>query len=378
MKEGKGRAGEKFAAEFAAGFAAETVAEFAARFAGSMGITVYGCERDEAAHFRRLAPCFGVRPVLVSDALSVANAGLALGNRCISVGHKTEVSAAAIFSLRNAGVKYISTRSVGLNHIDTSAAQKMGLAVGNVEYAPDSVADHCLMLILMAVRRAKSIVCSLQENDFRLDGVRSKAIRDMTVGVIGTGHIGRAVIKRLRGFDCRILAYSHNHNARAEYVNLDTLLQNSDIVTLHLPLKADTQHIIGQEQIGKMKPGAFLINTARGALVDTAALVNALEKGSLGGAALDVVEGEEGIFYFDRRHRPIDNQLLLKLQNMANVIITPHSAYYTEQVLEDTVQKTIKNCLDFERRLTTKVTSSAAQGARARAGQCLSGASADG
>jgi D-specific alpha-keto acid dehydrogenase len=276
---------------------------------------------------------------------------LAVGHQCISVGHKTRVSESVIYSLKDAGVKYISTRSVGLNHIDTDAAKRMGVAVGNVEYAPDSVADHTIMLILMAVRGAKSIVSSVQQNDFRLDSVRGNVVRDMTVGVIGTGHIGNAVIDRLRGFGCRVVAHSRSFNTGTEYVSLDTLLRNSDIVTLHVPLDTDTHHIIGRAQIRKMKQGAFLINTGRGALVDTAALVSALRNGKLGGAALDVLEGEEGIFYFDCRESAIDNRLLPELQSMPNVIITPHTAYYTEQALRDTVEKTLENCLNFERRL---------------------------
>ncbi|HBK5874528.1 TPA: D-lactate dehydrogenase VanH-A, partial [Enterococcus faecium] len=134
------------------------------------------------------------------------------------------------------------------------------------------------------------------------------------------------------------------------YVPFDELLQNSDIVTLHVPLNTDTHYIISHEQIQRMKQGAFLINTGRGPLVDTYELVKALENGKLGGAALDVLEGEEEFFYSDCTQKPIDNQFLLKLQRMPNVIITPHTAYYTEQALRDTVEKTIKNCLDFERR----------------------------
>ncbi|MDU9053660.1 MAG: NAD(P)-dependent oxidoreductase, partial [Clostridioides difficile] len=167
---------------------------------------------------------------------------------------------------------------------------------------------------------------------------------------VGTGQIGKAVIERLRGFGCKVLAYSRSRSIEVNYVPFDELLQNSDIVTLHVPLNTDTHYIISHEQIQRMKQGAFLINTGRGPLVDTYELVKALENGKLGGAALDVLEGEEEFFYSDCTQKPIDNQFLLKLQRMPNVIITPHTAYYTEQALRDTVEKTIKNCLDFERR----------------------------
>jgi D-specific alpha-keto acid dehydrogenase len=225
----------------------------------------------------------------------------------------------------------------------------MGIAVGNAAYSPGSVADYTVMLMLMALRNAKSIVRAAENHDFRLDTVRGKELRDMTVGVLGTGHIGKAVIERLRGFGCHVLAHSRTEEAAVPYVPLNELLQKSDILTIHVPLDTDTYHLIGREQINAMKQGAFLINTARGALVDTGALIKALENGTLGGAALDVLEGEEGLFYFDCTQKPIDNQFLLRLQKMPNVIITPHTAYYTGRALYDTVEKTLLNCLDFER-----------------------------
>ncbi len=315
------------------------------------GVTIYGCGQDEADVFRRLSPRFGVVPTITSDAVSEANAKLVTGNQCISVGHKSRVSESTIAALKNAGVKYISTRSIGCNHIDINAARRMGITVGNVAYSPDGVADYTLMLMLMAIRNAKSIVRSVEKYDFRLDSTRGKELRDMTVGVLGTGGIGKAVINRLGGFGCHVLAYDRSQKIAADYVSLDALLHNSDIVTLHLPLGADTHHIIGREQIKKMKQGAFIVNTGRGALIDTDTLIKALENGKLGGAALDVLEGEEGLFYFDCTDKPMDNQFLLKLQGMPNVIITPHTAYYTEGALYDTVLKTIRNCLNFERSL---------------------------
>lgn len=314
-----------------------------------MNITVYGCEQDEADAFRAVSPRFGVIPTIIHDPVSEANAKYA--HECISVGHKTEVSASILLALKRAGVKYISTRSVGCNHIDTAAAKRLGIAVGNVTYAPDSVADYTVMLMLMAIRNAKSLMRSVEKHDFRLDGVRGKVLSDMTVGVVGTGCIGEAVMERLRGFGCRVLAYSRSQKIEANYVPFDTLLQTSDIVTLHVPLNADTRHMIGREQIRRMKQGALIINTGRGALIDTAALVQALENGKLGGAALDVLEGEEGLFYCDYTQKPIDHPFFQKLQRMPNVIITPHTAYYTEQALREIVEKTVQNCMDFERSL---------------------------
>lgn len=315
----------------------------------NIGITVYGCEQDEVNAFRALSPRFGVTPTIINAPVSEANAISAPCNPCISVGHKSEVSASILHALKRSGVKYISTRSIGCNHIDTTAAKRLGIAVGNVAYSPDSVADYTMMLMLMAVRNAKSMMRSVEQHDFRLDSVRGKELRDMTVGVLGTGHIGKAVIERLRGFGCQVLVYDRGQKIEANYVSFDALLQKSDIVTLHVPLHADTRHIIGHEQIRGMKQGAFIINTGRGGLVDTEAMVKALENGKLGGAALDVVEGEEGIFYHDWTNKPIHNQLLLRLQKLPNAMITPHTAYYTEHALQDIVENTIQNCLEFER-----------------------------
>ncbi len=312
-------------------------------------ITVYGCEPDEADVFSELSRRLGVIPTLTSAAVSESGIMPRPGSRCISVGHKSEVDAATLRALKEAGVEHISTRSIGFDHIDLHAAEELGITVENVVYAPDGVADYTVMLMLMAIRQAKEIVSSAQGHDFRLGRVRGRELRDMTVGVLGVGQIGRAVIERLQGFGCRVLTHNGGRKAAADDVSLAELLCRSDVVTLHLPLDGDTYHVIGCEQIETMKPGAFLINTGRGALVDTGALIRALESGRLGGAALDVLEGEEGHFYVDRRRRPIDHPFLLKLQEMPNVIITPHTAYYTERALCDTVEKTIEKCLAYER-----------------------------
>jgi D-specific alpha-keto acid dehydrogenase len=313
------------------------------------GITVYGCGRDEAAAFREMAPRFGVAPTIVEAAVSAANIDLASGNRCISVGHKTQVTNAVLLALSRAGVAYVSTRSVGYNHIDVAYARSVGITVGNVAYSPDSVADYTLMLMLMLIRDAKSIIRRTDSHDYRLSDVRGKELRDLTVGVVGTGRIGTAVMDRLRGFGCRTLAYDNRPKTGAHYVPLAELLRQSDLVTLHTPLDADTYHLLSRRRIDQLRQGAFIVNTGRGPLVDTEALVTALESGRLGGAALDVLEGEEGIFYADCRNRPIESTSLLRLQQLPNVLVSPHTAYYTDHALNDTVENTIINCLTFEK-----------------------------
>ena len=314
----------------------------------ALGITIYGCGSDEAALFREMAPRFGVTPTITEAAVSEANVGLALGNRCISVGHKTRITNPTLRALGRAGVTYISTRSIGYNHIDLKYAESAGISVENVAYSPDSVADYTLMLMLMAVRHAKSIVRRADVHDYRLGDARGRELRDLTVGVVGTGRIGAAVIDRLRGFGCRVVAFDRCPKTSADYVPLDELLRRSDIVTLHTPLNADTHHLLDRRRIERMKRGAFVINTGRGPLLDTEALVTALENGGLGGAALDVLEGEEGIFYADRRGGPLESRPLVRLQELSNVVISPHTAYYTDHALSDTVENSLRNCLEFE------------------------------
>jgi D-specific alpha-keto acid dehydrogenase len=312
------------------------------------GVTVYGCDRDEAVLFRELAPRHGVLPTITEAAVSEANVDLAVGNRCISIGHKTQVTNPTLLALGRAGVEYVSTRSIGYNHIDVTYAESVGISVGNVAYSPDSVADYTLMLMLMAVRQAKSVMRRADTHDYRLNDTRGRELRDLTVGVVGTGRIGTAVMDRLRGFGCRVLAYDSRPQTPADYVPLDELLRRSDIVTLHTPLTADTRHLLDRRRIERMKDGAFVVNTGRGALLDTAALIPALEGGRLGGAALDVLEGEEGIFYADRRNEPVTSEALLRLQRLPNVLITPHTAFYTDHALRDTVENSLARCVNFD------------------------------
>ncbi|MGW3040597.1 D-isomer specific 2-hydroxyacid dehydrogenase family protein [Kitasatospora sp. NPDC001159] len=315
-------------------------------------VTIYGCGPDEADQFRELASGFGVLPVITDAAVSEANSELASGSRCISISHKAPVTHATLRALRVAGVRYISTRSIGYNHIDVEYAGSIGIVVENVSYSPDSVADYTLMLILMAVRGAKSIVRRTDMHDYRLSDVRGRELRDLTVGVVGTGRIGAAVLDRLRGFGCRILAHDtrivDRPGAAVEYVSLDELLRQSDLVTLHAPLTAATHHLLNRQRLAQMQDGALIINTGRGGLIDTEALVHELESGRLGGAALDVVEGEEGVFYADCRNKPIESKALLRLQELPNALITPHTAYFTDRALRDTVENSFINCLTFE------------------------------
>ena len=320
----------------------------------TVGITVYGCAPDEKHLFDSLAPTLGVSLTTTTEAVSEHNADLARGDRCISVSHKTPISNGTLLALEKVGIRYISTRSVGFNHIDVDFAASIGITVGNVAYSPDSVADYTLMLMLMTVRQAKSTIRRTDAHDYRPATTRGRELRDLSVGVVGTGRIGAAVIDRLRGFGCGVLAYDIRPRPATEgveHVDLDTLVDRSDIVTLHAPLSAESHHLLDRRRIDRMRPGAYVINTGRGALIETPALITALEERRLGGAALDVIEGEEGIFYADLRGREIPNGWLARLQEMPNVLVSPHIAYFTDHALLDTVENSIVNCREFESRL---------------------------
>jgi D-specific alpha-keto acid dehydrogenase len=312
-------------------------------------VTVFGCAPDEAAAFGEVAPEVHVRATVTSAELSASTVELARGSRCVSVGHKAPIANADLLALSRMGVTYVSTRSIGYDHIDVGYANSIGITVQNVAYSPASVADYTLMLMLMVLRGAKSVLHRGAVHDYRLPAERGRELRDLTVGVIGTGRIGAAVIDRLHAFGARTLAHDDRPTAPVEYVALEELLRRSDLVSLHTPLTSETRHLLNRPRLALMRSGAFVVNTARGPLIETDALVDALESGRLGGAALDVVEAEEGIFYSDNRGRPIANRALHRLQEMPNVVISPHAAFYTDHALRDTVVNGLLNCIAFDK-----------------------------
>jgi len=318
-------------------------------FSLAPAIAIFGCDPTEAELFEATAPGFGASVRMTPEPPDGKNAALARGCLCASVGHKAPVSAQTLEALAREGVRYLSTRSVGQDHIDEAAAKRLGIVVENTNYAPDGVADYTVMMMLMAVRRTESVLMRARIGDFRLEKERGRELRDLKVGIVGAGRIGRAVIRRLRGFGCAPVVWERGQATGGTYQDLEDLLKGSDVVTLHLPLCDETRHMLDRRRLSLMKPGALLINTARGGLIDTPALVEALENGRLGGAALDVLEEEEGIFYTDCRGKTDENPWLRRLRGLPNVMISPHTAYYTGRALRDTVEQTFLHCAAFER-----------------------------
>ena len=312
-------------------------------------VTAYGCTREEAALFRLLAPACGVITTLSHLELDETTAELAMGAH-VSVGHKVPVDGSALEALARHGVTHLVSRSIGLDHIDVEHARRIGIGVEGVTYSPDSVADYTLMLILMAVRHARSSILRAESNDFRLNPSRGRELRDLTVGVVGTGRIGAAVVERLRGFGGTVLTHDLHPSHFGAHVGIDDLVASSDVVTLHTPLTPSTHHLLNRTRISRMRHGAVVVNTGRGGLVDTEALLVALEAGHLGGAALDVVEGEQGAFYSDLREAHQDYPALRRLLALPNVVVTPHTAFDTDHALADIVRNSLLVCLAWDGR----------------------------
>ncbi len=308
-------------------------------------------EFDEAEFFQKFAEEYHVELGICHDAPTMDNAYLAEGYPYVSI-ITTKIDEALMNRFHALGVKMISTRTIGYDHIDLEAAKKCGISVGNVTYSPECVADYTVMLMLMSIRKMKRIMQREEINDFSLPGIQGKEMPNFTVGVIGTGRIGRAVIRDISGFGCKIYAYDLYENDEvkkyAQYVSLDEIYEKCDMITLHMPLTEENMHLIDAAAIQKMQDGVVLINTARGGLIDTKALIDGLESGKVGAAGLDVIEDEFGMYYFDRKSDVLSKRDLYILRGFPNVVVTPHMAFYTDQAVSDMVKHSIESCLLHE------------------------------
>lgn len=303
---------------------------------------------DEAPLFKSIGPELGLEVRLTDQPAAADTAQLAKGAGGISI-IATPMKADLIKRFRDLGVQIISTRSIGFDHIDLKAAQELGMRVSHASYSPGSVADYTVMLMLAGLRRLKAILHRGDIEDYTLDGLCGRELGASVVGVVGTGHIGAAVAARLTGFGCRILAFDGRQSPEvakvADYVDLPELLKQSDVVTLHVPANDGTRHLIDAQALAGMKNGALLVNAARGSIVDSAALIKALESGHLGGACLDTLEGESPVFHHDLRGAISGLHELSILKDMPNVIVTHHVAFYTETAVRDMVTSSLKSCL---------------------------------
>lgn len=281
--------------------------------------------------------------------LQVDTAVLAQGFEVVCAFVNDDLSRPVLERLAAGGTRLVALRSAGYNHVDLAAAEALGLPVVHVPaYSPHAVAEHAVGLILTLNRRLHRAYNRTREGDFSLHGLTGFDLHGKRVGVIGTGQIGETFARIMAGFGCELLAYDPYPNPRIQalggrYLALDALLAESDIVSLHCPLTADTRHLIDAQRLATMKPGAMLINTGRGALVNAAALIEALKSGQLGYLGLDVYEEEADIFFEDRSDQPLQDDVLARLLSFPNVVVTAHQAFLTREALAAIADTTLDN-----------------------------------
>ncbi len=316
-----------------------------------MKIYAFEVRDDEKEHFEALREQHSLDLELNSDGLTTDKIEKLEEGSGISILGLLQYGKEELDLLKKKNINYISTRTIGFNHIDTAYAKKIGIHVCNASYAPNGVADYTVMMILLCLRNYKQALWRANVNDYSLNGLIGKDVKDLTIGIIGTGKIGAAVIKNLSGFGCRILASDKYVNENivqyAEYVSFDELLENSDVISLHMPLLPETYHIINESTIARMKKGVILINCARGSLMDIESLISNIESEQIGALGLDCIETEENIVHKDRRTEIFSNREMAYLRQFKNVIHTQHMAFYTVSAVKSMVTCGINGLLDM-------------------------------
>jgi D-lactate dehydrogenase len=257
--------------------------------------------------------------------------------------------------LWSGGARMIALRSAGFNHVDLACARELGFTVSRVPaYSPHAVAEHTIALILSLNRKIHRAYGRVREGNFALDGLLGFDLAGRTAGVVGTGKIGAVVARVLLAIGCRVVAYDivPNEKCRAagvDYVTLDELWKVSDVITLHAPLTPQTRHLVDAAAIGKMKRGVMIVNTGRGALIDTAAVIGGLKTGQIGYLGLDVYEEEEQLFFQDLSSHVIQDDVFARLLTFPNVVVTAHQAFFTREALRAISETTLDNISAFER-----------------------------
>jgi D-lactate dehydrogenase len=284
--------------------------------------------------------------------LTAETAPTAAGAEAVCVFVNDRLDRPCLEKLAAAGVRLAALRCAGFNQVDLPAARKLGIAITRVPaYSPHAVAEHTVALLMTLNRKIHRAYNRVREHNFSLAGLVGFDLHGKTVGIIGTGKIGRCTAQIFRGFGTRVLAHDpfpvtdwaveNNIN----YTSMDTLLKESDVVSLHLPLTQETHHLLNDRTLAQIKPGAFLLNTSRGKLVDTAALIDSLKSGHISGVALDVYEEEEGIFFEDLSGHVLQDDTLALLLSLPNVLITSHQAFLTQEALGEIARVTVANLI---------------------------------
>lgn len=287
--------------------------------------------------------------------LRLETAPLAAGSPASCVFVNDQLDRPVLGALARQGTQLVALRSAGFNHVDLVAASELGLTVVRVPaYSPHAVAEHTVGLILALNRKLHRAYARVRDGNFALEGLLGFDLHGRTAGVVGTGKIGAGVVRILGGFGCRLLAHDPTPSEEclalgARYVPLEELLRASDVITLHCPLRADTRHLLNADSIALLKPGVMLINTGRGALIDTPAVIEALKSGRIGHLGLDVYEEEAQLFFEDRSSRAIQDDVFARLLTFPNVLITGHQGFFTEEALHAIAETTLGSITAFER-----------------------------
>lgn len=320
-----------------------------------MKIAFYDSHPFEKEAFERANVNFGFKILYLEPRLTEDTTVLARGYDCVCAFTNDRLDSQVLGSLKELGCRLVALRSAGFNHVDLAAAKRFGIPVVRVpEYSPYAIAEHVIAMIQTLNRKTHRAYNRVREGNFSLNGLVGFDLHGKTVGVIGTGRIGAVLTKILTGFGCTVLVNDIHCNEKlaqethCSYVPLDEILRNSDIISLNVPLTPETKHFIGPEQFAMMKKGVMLINTGRGALIDTKALIKVLKSGHIGSAGLDVYEEEEGVFFQDLSGKILSDDVLARLLTFPNVLITSHQAFLTQEALSNIATTTLQNVADYE------------------------------
>lgn len=306
---------------------------------------------DEVLAFNTFSKELNLKVELIEDGLSMDNVSLTVGYDSVVFFGMCDLSESVLKELSKNGVKYIASRSAGYNNVNMAVATELGIKVSNASYSPNCVADYTVMLILMAIRKMKSIMKRVEINDYSLSGIQGKEMHNLTFGIIGTGRIGISTVRNLSGFGGNILAFNTSEKDEikglVEYVSLNELIERSDVISLHLPLLENTKHLLNEESFKKMKKGVVIVNTARGELINTTDLIASIDNNHIGAVAIDVLEGELGIFHVNCQNDHITHHQLSILKSYNNVIVSPHASFYTDQAVSDMVEVALISIKSF-------------------------------
>lgn len=319
-----------------------------------MRIAFFSTKSYDRAHFDPQVKDSQHEITYFEDILTVKTATLVKGFDAVCVFVNNKVDEPLLKKIAEYGVKVVALRSAGFNHVDLEAAKKHGVKIFRVPaYSPEAVAEHTVALILTLNRKTHKAYNRVRENNFSLDGLTGFNLHKKTVGVVGTGTIGTSFCRIMTGFGCRVIAFDPNVNEEAvelgvEYVDQDELFSRADIVSLHCPLIPPTRHMINKESIKKMKDGVMIINTSRGALIDTSAVINGLKQKKIGFLGIDVYEQEDNLFFEDLSNEVIQDDEIARLMAFPNALITGHQAFLTAEALQEITTITLQNLTDYE------------------------------